>query len=378
VRLAAVLTTCAVAMASREAMAQRVSSALDVGATNMKYADSVAASGLSITPMLQLSWPRTIIRGTGTYAQLGAGHWSTQGLVSASVFSPAAQHLSGELSLSSGGSAHFDGTRTGQSLLALRGHFDRQNAGVWTGGAGGLMWDGFRWHPVGLGELGAWARARHVTFIGTATPSVADDTIRYVDTELDARYEGAYVTLGVLGGFRNGRGIEIGSSSRAWGGAAMTIWPTAHLGIVVSGGTYPVDLTQGFPGGQYLFINVRIGSRPRTASSLPVSGPTDDLSSATSDRAGVTLSARQAAAGNWELRVQAPMASRVELNGDFTRWQPTPLVSTPGGAWTLTLPLASGTYQLNLRIDGGPWIVPRGLLEVTDEFGGRVGLLVIP
>jgi hypothetical protein len=36
-----------------------------------------------------------------------------------------------------------------------------------------------------------------------------------------------------------------------------------------------------------------------------------------------------------------------------------------------------GKYQMNLRLDGGPWIAPPSLLTMADEFGGRVGLLVI-
>jgi hypothetical protein len=41
------------------------------------------------------------------------------------------------------------------------------------------------------------------------------------------------------------------------------------------------------------------------------------------------------------------------------------------------LPLKPGKYQMNLRIDGGNWLVPPGLLSMSDEFGGTVGLLVI-
>jgi 1,4-alpha-glucan branching enzyme len=104
----------------------------------------------------------------------------------------------------------------------------------------------------------------------------------------------------------------------------------------------------------------------------------DGLASVTSDPLAPSLTAHQLPIGGWELRVQAPGARRVELNGDFTGWQPTALASSPGGSWTLTVPLAPGTYQVNLRIDDGPWMVPAGLLPLTDEFGGRVGLLVIP
>jgi hypothetical protein len=32
---------------------------------------------------------------------------------------------------------------------------------------------------------------------------------------------------------------------------------------------------------------------------------------------------------------------------------------------------------MNIRLDGGAWIVPPGLLTSTDEFGGLVGLVTI-
>ena len=44
---------------------------------------------------------------------------------------------------------------------------------------------------------------------------------------------------------------------------------------------------------------------------------------------------------------------------------------------TITLPLRPGNYQMNVRVDGGRWLVPGDLLAIKDEFGGAVGLLVI-
>jgi hypothetical protein len=41
------------------------------------------------------------------------------------------------------------------------------------------------------------------------------------------------------------------------------------------------------------------------------------------------------------------------------------------------LPINSGKYEMNIRINGGPWTVPPGLLSMLDEFGGSVGLLVV-
>jgi 1,4-alpha-glucan branching enzyme len=77
------------------------------------------------------------------------------------------------------------------------------------------------------------------------------------------------------------------------------------------------------------------------------------------------------------VRVNAPGARTVEINGDFTNWAPVRLVPAADGWWTSTLPLKRGKYQMNLRVNGGDWTVPPGLLSMTDEFGGTVGLLVV-
>jgi 1,4-alpha-glucan branching enzyme len=75
--------------------------------------------------------------------------------------------------------------------------------------------------------------------------------------------------------------------------------------------------------------------------------------------------------------VRAPGAGRVELVGDFTDWDPLALQRTRGDTWEITLPLASGTHRLNVRVDGGEWGVPPGISAAPDEFGGVVGLLLI-
>ena len=45
--------------------------------------------------------------------------------------------------------------------------------------------------------------------------------------------------------------------------------------------------------------------------------------------------------------------------------------------WSATLPIAAGTYQMNVRIDGGAWLAPPGLMTSTDEFAGVVGILIV-
>jgi 1,4-alpha-glucan branching enzyme len=78
------------------------------------------------------------------------------------------------------------------------------------------------------------------------------------------------------------------------------------------------------------------------------------------------------------LRVHAPLASSVEIMGDFTNWQPVRLAAARDGWWTVAIRIDPGPHQLNVRASGGPWTVIPGLATINDEFGGTVGVLVVP
>ncbi len=77
-------------------------------------------------------------------------------------------------------------------------------------------------------------------------------------------------------------------------------------------------------------------------------------------------------------RLRADRARVVEITGDFSEWEPLPLVSEGEGWWILTRRLPPGLYRVNIRYDGGPWLVPPGVPVEQDEFGGKSGLLMIP
>jgi hypothetical protein len=46
--------------------------------------------------------------------------------------------------------------------------------------------------------------------------------------------------------------------------------------------------------------------------------------------------------------------------------------------WETVLPIPSGLHRLNVRIDGGQWIVPAGLSRAADDFGDEVGIMAVP
>jgi hypothetical protein len=158
----------------------------------------------------------------------------------------------------------------------------------------------------------------------------------------------------------------------------VVAWFTRGLALVASGGSYPVDFTQGYPGGHFVSVAVRIASRESGAAARSEGTPRE-LTPATRDPVSPSATAFEIreSPGGRELRVHAPSARSVEINADFTRWEPLTLKRDGDGWWSTVRPIAPGSYQVNLRIDGGEWIAPPGLLTTRDEFGGIVGILTI-
>jgi hypothetical protein len=344
----------------------------------MRYADSISTGALSLSPAFRVDWTRATLRATGTYAQLGDAGWTTQGTLGISSFTPSAGAYSGELVLLTGGSAHWDGDRTGQALGIARLHVDASAAGFWVGAGFGTTWDGAGWRSMSIGDIGLASKRGKATFLATTTPTVVDDTIKYLDTELGARWQLERFEAEASAGLRAGRRIpSFAGPSRTWYGASLTAWLTPRVALRAAGGTYPVDLTQGFPGGRYLTLAVRITterSRDRLVNpaSILVERPPG------SRPGGMTAFVVGNGSGSERtFRVRAVGAAQVELAADFTSWRPLRLSPSPGGWWTLTLPIRPGTYQLNVRINGGEWLVPLDLLAIKDEFGGTAGLLLI-
>jgi hypothetical protein len=147
---------------------------------------------------------------------------------------------------------------------------------------------------------------------------------------------------------------------------------------VGSGGTYPIDPTQGFPGGRFVSLALRLATNG-VRSQPPVPSTDNDARPERAAAALTGFSARRDSPSTVTLTASAPGVEAVEITGDFTNWVPVRLAPGNGttDSWSVTLPINPGKYGMNIRINGGPWAVPPGLLSMLDEFGGSVGLLVI-
>jgi hypothetical protein len=166
-----------------------------------------------------------------------------------------------------------------------------------------------------------------------------------------------------LGGRRTSRGVS------------GLLWSSAELAVMLS---RPVSLVVGAStarGERFLFdaehrrvtVGLRIApSPPRRPAPAP-------------RRGGVAESFIVMPIGDGRFRctMRVPRARRVELSGDFNGWRTLAFERVGQDLWTLTLPLAPGIHRLDIRIDDGPWVAPPGLVTVTDDYAGEVGLLVI-
>jgi len=353
--------------------AAQVSAWIDGAGTRVAYSGVPGASALSVSPTLQVTRPLAWFAATGAFSQLEED-WSLQGTASGSLFTRRFSGFQLEGSALASGSTHEDGTSTNALRGRARLHWTRGAAGVWAGGQLGTAWNSVRRQSTRLGDVGAWARAAPFTLVVTAMPTWIGDSLRFVDGDAAVRLVRGSLELAAFGGLRHWREPEdVGTD--AWGGASAAVWLSQHLAIVGGGGSYLADFGQGFPGGSYVTLGIRVATR-RPAEAEPVSEPLRRLP-LTLPRSVVPAFEVRTVAGNRRLlRLRAPHARRVELMGEFTDWKPVALQRSGGSDWTATLTVPPGIYRMNVRIDGGAWAVPPGVTALEDDFG-VVGILRI-
>jgi len=173
---------------------------------------------------------------------------------------------------------------------------------------------------------------------------------------------------GEIGGRQGSQAIgvtEVQRWSEMWYSVVASYRVTPGTLVRAGAGGYPTDYIRQLPNGSYASLGVRFerGKRQQVDWYQPPDLPAFRVDTI--------------AGGARVIRVRAPRALKVELSADFTDWTPLPMRALAGGAWELVLPIAAGTYRVSVRVDGGPWTAPPGLVPVADEFNGEVGVVVI-
>jgi hypothetical protein len=78
-----------------------------------------------------------------------------------------------------------------------------------------------------------------------------------------------------------------------------------------------------------------------------------------------------------QFRLEAA-ASRVQLAGSFTNWEPRyELLEYAPGIWTITVPLTQGVHDYAFVVDGREWVPDPYAPQIGDGFGGTNSRLTL-
>lgn len=369
----------AIGLCALRTSAQEPGASVTVGAAQVRFAEEPSFTSLTVTPAFTLRAAPGVLSLSGTFAQVGSAGWSRQGVALGSLYAPPLWGgLVFEASGSAGGTQFPGGFATGQALLGARAHRTGTWANGWVGGFAGGMNDGTTWRRVQQGEAGIGiAGGRHRASL-MASPAAVDDTLRYVDVLAQYGTARSRWDVSLSLGARTGTlPMLVGGDQRLWGGMHLQLWLAERQALLVGVGTYPVDVTQGFPAGRYVSLSWRVGTRR----SIGAQAQADAWASRDVARAAGVQAFRVSRARDGELAiaVRADGATRVEVSGDVTRWAPVTLERAPDGLWWARFPIPEATLmEVAVRIDGGAWVAPPGTEAVRDEFGGVSGRIAVP
>lgn len=376
---AAVPAVCAAATALPCMLAAQVVATVDVGVTDVRYDGFLPSAAASVSPMFRLERSRLLLTARGTFLRFESGRHSLQANAAGSAFSAPVGHLRAELTGNVGASRYAEFASFSHLLVGPRVHWAGNREGTWLGGAIGTTSFAREQRPVTALAAGAWAQRLGAIWLLIATTTRVGDT-SYVDFESATHYQRGRLTFdGSLGVRALSHGAGHGMYGEANGAFALGAW----LSLVVSGGRYPTDPTRGSVSGRYVGLGLRINAWPRrTIATMParrMAFPSHGSADADSeDPPSASVETLPCLCTGRTLVIHAGAAKLVEVSGDFTDWDPVIVAPRGSGTWVVSTPLAPGTYRFNVRLDGGQWIVPAGVTRMKDDFGGEVGVLIVP
>jgi hypothetical protein len=353
----------------------------DAGISSVSYDNGFAATALTLNETLGLDRTRSSTSANGVVSLFDDGRWSMQGSLAGASFTPPIdvpksfsdyfKSFRGELNTAVNSTAQSGSQPTVQLLGEARAHLMDLERGLWVGGGLAQTFDGEVWRTTMVGESGAWLRRGNALVTYSFRPMQLAYGDLLADTQGDLQWTHGAVTYNATLGLRIGQALR---GHFGWVEMSTTFPVRKGLLATASAGTYPTDLLQALPGGRYASITMRVPTGHPPALSPSLIGEPPELATGgtllTIATADVTKQTRV-------LRIRTAGATRVEVMGDFTDWLPITLLRSPTGVWETTVALPPGLHRLNVRMDGGEWIVPTNVARVTDEFNGVVGVIVV-
>ncbi len=363
-------------------LAGQVAGTVDLGASVVEY-DGFLVSGAAVfAPAFRFDAANLSLGTQASLTIFESGNRIFQATAGAAWLTPPGKWWLIEFSGSIGASKYANQTAFGHVVGRTRLHVLSDRVGGWVAGTtGGSV--GQTTSVPGVIAGGGWTVRDRFAFVGTATTTWLNDD-GHLDLLGAARWLGDRVELEVRAAARpwaQSAGGVGEARSGIYGDVSANIVLDERISLAVSGGSYPSDPVRRVLAAKYVTVGLRltiVGSEsapiPTVAGAVYRAARDDVLP----DR---DVAARLEVAPSGEprtLRVFASQATSVELMGDFTDWRPVALTLVTPTLWEARLSVAPGVHRVNVRINGGAWFAPAGTRVEETEFGGVVGVLVVP
>jgi hypothetical protein len=373
---------CALALAWLACHASSVSAQtvaiLGMGGSIIEYDGFLTSGAATLTPALRFDTPNLSLGGQGSWTVFESGNQIFQATAAASWLAPARERWRVELSGAAGASRYADQVGSGHVLGRGRLHFFDDRNGGWFSATTGASIYGLAEVPLEL-AIGAWSARDRFAVVGTLTGTWLG-TDRHLDIAGAAKWTDDRLEFEGRAGARTWtKGID-DTQSGLWCEVSALIPLAARVSLALSGGRYPSDPVRRVLGARYATAGLRLAlSGTDRSPALTIAGST--IAAVQNHmNAGSTPGARLEIAPIGtvhSVRIHAAGATSVDVMGDFTDWKTLPLIQVANGIWEVQLQLDPGVHRLNVRIDGGEWLVPAGARPEPGEFGDVVGVVVI-
>jgi hypothetical protein len=269
------------------------------------------------------------------------------------------------------------GDRGQSRVFYARQHGLNERSGWWIGAAYAQI-DRATAFSSNAVDVAAWVVKGRTQFLAALATSRTDDRgvfeqtdlapdefatkYRVADGTFTVQHTRARLEVEAVGGVRFAlEGLE-GTRTFAAMSVAWRLRRSLHM--VFSGGSQLADPLRGTPEWRFVSAGLRFGN------SAPAPRPAEG-------RTGPTLHyQRPNSESVLFLLMASATASRVEIAGTMTGWEPVAMTLTSRG-WEVIVPAAAGPHRVQVRVNGGDWLPPAGLQTITDEFG-RSGSLILP
>jgi hypothetical protein len=358
----------------------QTSASFGVGASLIEYEGFLASGAATFNPALRVDARDIALGAQGSWTVFESGNQILQANAGAAWLSPAGNRVRLELSATGGASRYAEQPAAGNLLGRSRLHLFADRYGGWLTLSSGASFDSTTTTPLEIG-IGAWSVHERFALVGTATAAWVEGS-RHLELAGAARWTPGRMQLEARLGVRpwvDSPGFAGDALSGPWGDISALVPLTRQIALALSGGSYPSDPVRRVLGAEYLTAGFRVtlsGSEYAAPLAIPAELDAIRLRDSNDDAMNARLEII-AAPGGRVLRLHVPGAHTVEVMADFTDWEPLALAQSGTGAWEIQVPLSRGVHRLNIRVDGGAWLVPPGARAEADEFGGVVGVIVV-